>query len=617
MNDSFLVSLPSSFPSKLFKSTKYEYDFNHQRTKRTLDLRRNSPLGLQKSKTYNSKLSESLDVFGPNKLLSSLTLRLDKKTQNFSDDSLEISKEDFYEKANTVILSNDDQQISQFISTFKGFLESSDIKSRYILEKILKSEEFIENIITAINNTDCDSFGDGIRAEKVKTELFEAASLIFTYATQEMRVYFIDAGICFNIQNTLSGENGIFLLNDLNILSKVRSGQGQIKIDDSLSTGTDVVEDVSSNENHLISSISLYSSALNLLSNLVEPSTYARDCILTLEIHEMIADIIDGLSQFLEESKNPESPLFESIGELLIMSSYCMESIFKNLNDIERKYVIDILPRFIRFLRIRNLKFSYNIIQTLLYIVRMIPSTVFILFQIEDGEIKEHILQLLIGDYKSFKSDSGKVDQNYLEENEDLIEITLKFLGNLCQSKPSEVISLYQSGLCDILRVLMNSPKLITEVLWVLSNMYEAISDQMIDEITSEFIEEIVNYSKNCNYNCKLETGYFLATVIVYSPQSIAMSFIVEEIIFIIVEVIGCGQIKIVKKAANAIARLVNFAQITNELQPLLSFLEASDLKGRIRELLDDDEKICVYLDNSIGLEEFYRIICDLFESSK
>ena len=83
MNDSFLVSLPSSFPSKLFKSTKYEYDFNHQRTKRTLDLRRNSPLGLQKSKTYNSKLSESLDVFGPNKLLSSLTLRLDKKTQNF------------------------------------------------------------------------------------------------------------------------------------------------------------------------------------------------------------------------------------------------------------------------------------------------------------------------------------------------------------------------------------------------------------------------------------------------------------------------------------------------------------------------------------------------------
>lgn len=617
MNDSFLVSLPSSFPSKLFKSTKYEYDFNHQRTKRTLDLRRNSPLGLLKSKTYNSKLSESLDVFGPNKLLSSLTLRLDKKTQNFSDDSLEISKEDFYEKANTVILSNDDQQISQFISTFKGFLESNDIKSRYILEKILKSEEFIENIITAINNTDCDSFGDGIRAEKVKTELFEAASLIFTYATQEMRVYFIDAGICFNIQNTLSGENGIFLLNDLNILSKVRSGQGQIKIDDSLSTGTDVVEDVSSNENHLISSISLYSSALNLLSNLVEPSTYARDCILTLEIHEMIADIIDGLSQFLEESKNPESPLFESIGELLIMSSYCMESIFKNLNDIERKYVIDILPRFIRFLRIRNLKFSYNIIQTLLYIVRMIPSTVFILFQIEDGEIKEHILQLLIGDYKSFKNDSGKVDQNYLEENEDLIEITLKFLGNLCQSKPSEVISLYQSGLCDILRVLMNSPKLITEVLWVLSNMYEAISDQMIDEITSEFIEEIVNYSKNCNYNCKLETGYFLATVIVYSPQSIAMSFIVEEIIFIIVEVIGCGQIKIVKKAANAIARLVNFAQITNELQPLLSFLEASDLKGRIRELLDDDEKICVYLDNSIGLEEFYRIICDLFESSK
>lgn len=612
MNDNYFASLPNSFPSRNFKNSMYEVDFEHQRSRRTLELRRNSPLTLQKSKTYNSKLSESFDVFNANKMLSSLTLKLDKRTHNFSDDSFELSKEDFFEKANTLIRSNDDQQICQFISTFNSFLDSGEIKARYILDKLLRSEEFIDNIIEAINNTDCDSFHDGVHQEKVKKALFDAVSLIFSLSSQEMRNYCIDAGICFSILNTLSSENGNDLVNDLNILTQVHS-QGQIKNDSE--NGGSYADDHLPDVSHLCSTLSLYASTFNLISKLAEPSTYAQDSIISLGIHDLIADIIEGIAQFLEKDIKIDSEFCENINELLILGSCCMASIFENLNGIDRKSLFDFIPRFVRLLRIRNIKVSYDTVQILLYIVRKIPSTVYMLFEIEDGEIKQHILQILVGNFESFQM-NGFVDQSYLEENEDLIEVTLKLLGNLCCSKPSEVISLHSSGLCNILRSLVNSPKLITEVLWVLSNMYEVITDQMIDEISQGFIEEIVEYSKNCNFNCKLETGYFLATIILYSPQSTAESFVVQEIIDIVVEVLGCGQTNIVNRSASAIARLVHFAQISNEFEPLLSFLEASDLKGRLRELLDDDE-ISVWLDNSVGLDEFYRVVCDLFETYK
>lgn len=613
MNANFFGALQNSLPSKSFKSTIYEVDFEKQRSKRALELRRSSPIGFQRSKTYNSKLSESLNAFGASNLISNLNLRRDR--HNFSDDSKEISNEDFFEKAAALIRSNDDQQINQFVSTFSEYLNGNEIKAHYLFDSIIRSNEFIDIIMEAINNTDCDSFNDGIHAEKVKKTLFDVISLIYPLQCQEMRDYLIDGGICFSILNTLSSENGNDLLNGLHVLTQVHNTQGQIIIDDSFAEGS-FIEDISSSENHLSSSLYLHISTFDLISKLVEPSNYARDSILSLGIHELIADFIEGVAQFLEADAQVDSEFHENVNDLLILSSYCLESIFTDLNDIDRKAVFDFIPRFILLLRIPNLKVSYNIIQILLYIARKFPSTAYMLFDIKDGEIKEHILRFLIGDFESFRSGSEFDIEAYIEENEDLIEITLKFLGNLCHAKPSEVISLYSAGICNVLHVLLNSPKLITEVLWVLSNMYEVITDQMIDEITSDFISEIVNYTTNCNFDCKLETGYFLATIILYSPQQTTESFVVQEIIDIVVEVLGCGLSNIVQRSANAIARLVHFANTSNKLEPLLSFLEASDLKGRLCELLDDD-KISVWLDNSVGLDEFYEIICELFERNQ
>lgn len=604
MNDNYYESLPNTFPRKGLKNPKYISKYEIERSERTFDLRRAPPITFQRSKTYHSKLSESMNLLGSSKIIP---LNIDKQSHNFSDDSKDLSNEEFLEQTTRIINSNDDQQIYQFISTFTNLLDTNEIKARLIFDKIVRSEEFIDIIIEAINNTDCDTYDNGFHAQKIKKALFDVISLIYPLSDQEERNHYIDQGLCFSLLNTLSSDNGTDLLKAINVLVQITNKNGQVINNNLFSTN-----DISKTQNHFLSTLSLHESSFNLISKLVEPSIYARDSILSLGIHEIIADIIESISNYLYQnngfSKNIE--FYENMNCLLILSSNSLEAIFDNLKDIDRKVVFDFIPKLIRLLRIGNLKVSYNIIQILLYIVRIFPSTAYTLFENENGEIKQHILSILVGD----RLNPNIPEQFNSKENEELIELTLKLLGNLCHTKPSEVISLYSSGLCNILRALMTNPKLITETLWVLSNLYEVITEQMINEITPDFITEMVNYTKNCNFDCKLETGYFLATIIFFSPASMIKSFIIQEIIDIIVEVLGCGLPKIVDRSANAIARLVHYAQMVNEYEPLLSFLEVSDLKGRLRELLDDDT-ITVWLDNSVGLDEFYKIICDIYDT--
>lgn len=462
------------------------------------------------------------------------------------------------------ILQTDERTIYHFISNLVQQVNKSSPEARKIIEVLTTSTEFVESIISTI--TDLEE-SPQIEHKNIQKAIFNVISLLFPISHKNIKDIYIDSGICFSILNTLSEK-----LDEVdNILSMPLAG-----------------------------------SCLNLVYVLSCNSYYARDSILSLGIHDLMIQLIQSVSEILVNQGISETTDFNPDTDLksfLIFVSTCFQKVFSDLKDTDRQIIFDTIPQIINLLNIKIKEVQIEMILILLSIVRTFPSTVFLIFSINSGEITDHIFTIL---------------QNLDGETitEDLVIFTLKLLGNLCQSKPSDIAVLYSSGICNILSSLMINQRVTTEVLWVLSNLYEVITDQMIAEITPEFIHKLIGLANSCDLNCKLEVGYFFSTIIIFSPQTMTKNLIVEDIIDIIVDIIACSQYNIANRAVNAIARLVHFAQLTNEYEPLLSFLEISDLKDRLRELLDDDS-LSVWLDNRISLSEFYTVIDNLLKQQK
>ncbi|OHT08676.1 hypothetical protein TRFO_04729 [Tritrichomonas foetus] len=320
----------------------------------------------------------------------------------------------------------------------------------------------------------------------------------------------------------------------------------------------------------------LYFACLTLVSSLAYESYYARDSLICTGIHDVIAEL----------AKSSDSPDF------IVYCCCTLDKILEDLKDIARECVFSFIPDLISLLQIPNNDANFQILHILLMIVREFPSTVLIMF---DNGISQLIPRFL--------------------SQEDLAEITLKLLGNLCHAKPSDVLNLYHSGLGISLHNLM-IPKFITEVLWVMSNLVEVIRDVIFTEITPDFIQEILNDVNNCNFNCKLEAAYFMSTSIMFCPQTMIKMFITQEIIDLVVDILGCGVHNVVCRSANAIARLIHFAQMTGEFNPLISYFTVCDLTGRLHDLLEDDS-VSVWWDNAVSLTEFYTIVSNMLQSNE
>lgn len=171
----------------------------------------------------------------------------------------------------------------------------------------------------------------------------------------------------------------------------------------------------------------------------------------------------------------------------------------------------------------------------------------------------------------------------------ELVTISLGLCGNLTVSQPIQVSSFLDLGLFDILVGLLGTEDA-SHALWVMSNMLECIPHKVLPNIPLELVLEVIKGIEDGNSEYKQEAAFFVGTIILVSGVDIDKMFMRQEVIDLLVEMLGCGIYYVTLRCVEALQRIALTAVSTDSSAQLAEVINNSDFNDRIEDLNESDD---------------------------
>lgn len=171
-----------------------------------------------------------------------------------------------------------------------------------------------------------------------------------------------------------------------------------------------------------------------------------------------------------------------------------------------------------------------------------------------------------------------------LLQNEHLVGACLILLANFCHFHPKQVITLLQAGLLDILAQFAQTNHA-GGSFSILSNLIESITNEVID-FCYNLIPYALQLTQSCSFETKKEISYFICTFIMFSTSTVIKTVLHEDILELIIEMLGCSIPIIINRCLDSIQKLATVMDAdTLEISPetiedLISALEELTRSG-------------------------------------
>ncbi|OHS98641.1 hypothetical protein TRFO_34920 [Tritrichomonas foetus] len=291
--------------------------------------------------------------------------------------------------------------------------------------------------------------------------------------------------------------------------------------------------------------------ALKFTAVMASSSNYARDALFSFGIHSMIITLASTFGNYPE-----------------IQDAACeaLYNLFSSQEPPDTTFINDCVCPIAQLLTLLRSKTAISfVLNVFVEMSNKLPSIVFSLF---DMNMSPVIVQLL--------------------NDDDLTGVALSLIGNMTVAQPFHINKLLENGLFDHLLRLLNSEHT-ADVLWVLSNLLESVTDSTLRLINTDFVVQVVTIAMSANFNIEKEAAYFLSTFILFSGQKSIENFVEHpEIVELLTEMLGCGSENIILRCMDAIIRFVQYSIIEPAKSSMIrQVIVESEARDRLLELTD------------------------------
>jgi len=358
-----------------------------------------------------------------------------------------------------------------------------------VLAKISKSEEIVDSLIQFLN---------GAFSSVTKCSILSAIAVLFPLQ-DDFHEKYIDEGLCYTL-----------------------------------------IDFLSSNDTQMISD------SVSLITIITKYSSYARDSVICLGIHDMLLNLALNQSDEIAES--------------------CCDAIY-NVFAHSEEIELGIIQQFFEPLKALLTLNCFPALRIVLLIFSELaahnPSIVYSYHQ--------------IGLYESAVS--------YLK-TPDLVQESLRLISALALGKREHIQIMLDNGLFEQINMLGEDENLRPDVLWIISNLLDSSSPLILPYINEQFIVGLIESSMNSSYDVRKESAYLLSTIILNISFDILYIFLSTLVVECLSEMISCGVSDVVLRCIEALLRLVYFTHINSDNGQFLAILLESELSDHLTDIL-------------------------------
>lgn len=299
---------------------------------------------------------------------------------------------------------------------------------------------------------------------------------------------------------------------------------------------------------------------IQLITVLAETCQYSRDSLLGFGIHSYLFEIAmkggkrgEGLDNMI------------AIDPFTDAATHALNRLFSFQADIELDIISSCLDPFMPLLELQSVSSVKNVIESLTEITNKMPALINLLF---DKGIYVQIAELM--------------------QIQELIQPSLRLIGNLSIGQPAHIEIMLQQGLFDILLQLMDS-EFVSDALWICSNIMESVSSVFLPLISEDFMKDVMNLAVEGNYETQKEAVFFLATYILFTPLTTLQAFITEDVTEDLTKMLACGVEAIMMRSLDSIMRIYRYEATQLGTEIFKSLLVDFDIVDRLHELTEQN----------------------------
>lgn len=294
----------------------------------------------------------------------------------------------------------------------------------------------------------------------------------------------------------------------------------------------------------------IVNSTIVLIGAMAAASNYARDSILSNNLYEQLVDITILNSNDL--------------------AAECLLKLFSNSSEIDTELMIPAINKMCRILtETDSAKAKECVLEAF---VEMTNKQNQLIFELYDNNLYTLIVQFV--------------------QDERLTAVSLHLIGNLSVAQPYQINDMINAGLFPILNQLLTT-EYTSDTFWIFSNLLETVTSSVLPLITPEFIANVIEIANTASFEVKKEASFFISTLIIFSDFSSIGVYITEEIIEILVEMLGCGVNLVILRCSDSIIKLMQYVQNDpTQATQFFSMVLDSDIMDRLTEVLETDQRL-------------------------
>ena len=310
-----------------------------------------------------------------------------------------------------------------------------------------------------------------------------------------------------------------------------------------------------------VDSMQLVLCSIQLMISMSDNCAYARDSLLCLGLHDSLLRIAQsGAMREAGDAMQESEPLTDA-------ACSALQHMFANPAPIDLDLLSDCVDNFLPLLNLQSLTAMVSVLECFVEITNKMPS---LICKLHEFGLYPLAVQLL------------QVPQ--------LVQPTLRLIGNFANGQPGDVEDMLESGLLPELSKLLDS-EFIGEALWIMGNLLETVSASIMPMIDGPFIQKVMVAADSGSFEVKKDAGFFIATFIFYAPAQVLGQFITEDIADLLVEIMNCEQDIMILRSIDAIAKLIKY-EVSKGGEPVfVQYCLDCGFKDRLLELSERESQ--------------------------
>jgi hypothetical protein len=169
----------------------------------------------------------------------------------------------------------------------------------------------------------------------------------------------------------------------------------------------------------------------------------------------------------------------------------------------------------------------------------------------------------------------------------ELVEMALPLIGNLSVGHAQHIETLLECHLFEILMKLLRTEQYSADIYWVLSNLVESVPHLTIGFFDEQFVKATLKLAQDAGYEVKKESGFFIATLILFTEVDELRYFINAEVLDLMVQMLGCSVGLIVLRCLDALLRLAKVIRAVPANRDQTGLFQGNSLMESLTALFD------------------------------